>query len=259
MRKRRFSRRLWSGANEPDAGDTDGYGVGVVTITGTTVNFLVTQNNLTAITGTHIHRGVPGVNGSVVINFAPSGQSAPTFTNGVATGSVSGVSQSIIDEIVANPSGFYLNVHSTEKTDGAIRGSLTGGAGTLAGGNGVSSTENPSTCTNTDTAICLNNGRFRVETTWTKPNGETGAGHAVRITADTGYFWFFSNTNVEMTVKVLNACSIGTKQWVFASGLTNVQVVMKVTDTASGQTRTYTNPNGTAFLPIQDTSAFACP
>jgi hypothetical protein len=36
-------------------------------------------------------------------------------------------------------------------------------------------------------------------------------------------------------------------------------VVLKVTDTQTGQVKTYVNPQGTAFAPIQDTSAFACP
>jgi hypothetical protein len=42
--------------------------------------------------------------------------------------------------------------------------------------------------------------------------------------------------------------------------LTNVRVVTTVTDTANGAVRTYTNPQGTRFAPVQDTAAFAtCP
>ncbi|HSS77993.1 MAG TPA: hypothetical protein VLV54_14780 [Thermoanaerobaculia bacterium] len=29
----------------------------------------------------------------------------------------------------------------------------------------------------------------------------------MKLTDETGYLWFFSNTNVEAVVKVLNACS----------------------------------------------------
>src|SRR5205807_4105842 len=43
---------------------------------------------------------------------------------------------------------------------------------------------------------------------------------------------------------------------VFAGGLTDVNVVLTVRDTVTGTTRTYTNPSGTAFQPIQDTDAF---
>jgi hypothetical protein len=47
---------------------------------------------------------------------------------------------------------------------------------------------------------------------------------------------------------------------VFAGGPTDVNVVITVTDTQTGATKTYTNPQRTAFRPIQDTSAFAsCP
>jgi hypothetical protein len=41
--------------------------------------------------------------------------------------------------------------------------------------------------------------------------------------------------------------------------LTNVSVTLTVTDTVTGAVRTYTNPQGTAFAPIQDTNAFVCP
>jgi hypothetical protein len=61
-------------------------------------------------------------------------------------------------------------------------------------------------------------------------------------------------------IKVLNGCGVNNNYWVFAGGLTNVQVMLTVTDTQTGSVRTYTNPINTAFLPIQDTGAFAtCP
>ncbi|MEO8432122.1 MAG: hypothetical protein ABI592_11485 [Acidobacteriota bacterium] len=111
-------------------------------------------------------------------------------------------------------------------------------------------------CTANATSLCLNAGRFRVSVAWTKPDGSTGAGQAVGLTADTGYFWFFSSNNVEMVIKVVDGRPLNQKYWVFAGGLTNVRVVITVTDTAAGTTKTYTNPQGTAFQPIQDTSAF---
>lgn len=47
----------------------------------------------------------------------------------------------------------------------------------------------------------------------------------------------------------------------FAEGaLTNVRAVITVRDTLTGATKTYTNPQGTPFQPIQDTSALpTCP
>lgn len=115
-------------------------------------------------------------------------------------------------------------------------------------------------CTPGNTRLCLAGARFRVEATWTTRDGDTGAGRAVSLTSDTGYFWFFSNTNVEMMVKVLDGCALNNRYWVFAGGLTNTRVRITVTDTRTGAVKTYTNPQGTPFQPIQDTGAFAgCP
>src|SRR6202035_4334373 len=101
------------------------------------------------------------------------------------------------------------------------------------------------------------NDRFQVVATWLTPAGQAGGGHAVALTADTGYFWFFANTSVEVVVKVLDGCAVSNTFWVFAGGLTNVQTTIQVTDTATGISQTYSNPQSTPFAPIQDTSAFA--
>jgi len=116
------------------------------------------------------------------------------------------------------------------------------------------------TCTPNATTLCLSNGRYRVTADWRTSGGQTGIGQAVPITADTGYFWFFGSSNIETVVKVIDACSFNQRFWVFAGGLTDVNVTLNVTDTKSGVVRTYVNPLGVAFQPIQDTSAFAtCP
>jgi subtilisin-like proprotein convertase family protein len=114
-------------------------------------------------------------------------------------------------------------------------------------------------CLTPDTGTTV--GRFRVTATWRTADGQTGAAQAIPLTTDTGYFWFFAPTNVEVVVKVLNACA-GSKPrfWVFAGGLTNTRVDLIVEDTKTGARTVYGNPQGVAFKPIQDTSAFAtCP
>jgi hypothetical protein len=113
------------------------------------------------------------------------------------------------------------------------------------------------TCVEGDASLCLGNGRFQVVATWLTPAGQAGGGHAVALTTDTGYFWFFANTSVEVVVKVLDGCAVSNAFWVFAGGLTNVETTIQVTDTATGAMKTYGNPQSTAFAPIQDTSAFA--
>jgi hypothetical protein len=108
-------------------------------------------------------------------------------------------------------------------------------------------------------SVLLNDDRFRIDVTWQTKDGHSGTGTPVQLTRDTAYFWFFDSGNVEMVVKVLNACAFG-NYWVFAGGLTNVDVVMTVTDTRTGRSNRYTNPQGTPFRPLQDTAAFpTCP
>ena len=121
-------------------------------------------------------------------------------------------------------------------------------------------------CVADATHLCLNGGRFEVGTVWTTDTGLTGAGTAVALPVpgggapDTGYFWFFNDANVETVVKVLNGCGLNNRYWVFAGGLTNVEVVTTVRDTQTGNVRTYTNPQNQPFHPVQDTSALAtCP
>jgi len=117
-------------------------------------------------------------------------------------------------------------------------------------------------CVETETVLCLNSERFRIEARWRDFADNTGSGHAVRLSDDTGYFWFFADGNVEQLVKVLNACGLPgfNNFWVFAAGLTNVEVTLTVTDVRTGQTKQYVNPIGVAFQPVQDTTDFrSCP
>jgi hypothetical protein len=119
----------------------------------------------------------------------------------------------------------------------------------------------PSACVQLPSALCLENSRFKVQSVWRTFIGiESGSapGHALLQTNNFGQFWFFSPDNIELSVKVLNGCAVNNHFWVFASGLTNVEVVLRVTDTQTGETRTYFNPNGQAYTPVQDTSAFPC-
>ncbi|MDQ2966656.1 MAG: hypothetical protein M3R57_12505 [Chloroflexota bacterium] len=105
--------------------------------------------------------------------------------------------------------------------------------------------------------LCLGNGRFQVGATWAKPDGESGTARAVSLTADSGYFWFFGPENVELAVKILDGCGINGYDWFFAAGLTNLEVAVTVTDTTTGEMKTYANPQATAFQPVEDTEAFA--
>jgi hypothetical protein len=106
--------------------------------------------------------------------------------------------------------------------------------------------------------LCLNGGRYHARAAFRTPQGVTANAVAIALSDTSGYFWFFSPDNVELTVKVVDGCSFNSRRWVFASGMTNVEVTMTVTDTVTGLTRTYTNPGGTPFQPIQDVGTFTC-
>jgi hypothetical protein len=112
-------------------------------------------------------------------------------------------------------------------------------------------------CVGTSTRLCLHHSRFQVQAAWRTPQGAAGTATAFQATDDSGTFSFFSGNNLELVTKVVDACGPFQKVWFFASGLTDVGVDITVTDTFTGQTRTYRNPVGTPFQPILDTAAFA--
>jgi PKD domain len=137
-------------------------------------------------------------------------------------------------------------------------------AGSLNGSNGITRqvtvAPGATACVSGLQVLCLNSGRFETTISWEKTDGSSGSGTAVPLTADSGYFWFFDDSNIEAVVKVLNGCSLGGDYWVFAAGLTNVKATLSVRDTHNGTLKQYVNPQGTPFAPIQDTGAFAtCP
>jgi hypothetical protein len=104
----------------------------------------------------------------------------------------------------------------------------------------------------------LADGAFEVSARWQVPDGTFGTGRGAEVTRDTGSFWFFDPANVELIVKVIDACPVNGHRWVFAAGLTSVAVDLVVTETATGTERRYRNPQGVAFQPVQDTLAFRC-
>jgi plastocyanin len=117
-------------------------------------------------------------------------------------------------------------------------------------------------CAPSATVLCLNDGRFQVSVHW-RTAKDSGEGQAVPLASapDSGLFYFFSASNLEMLIKVLDACADPFNHyWVFAAATTNVELTVTVIDTQSQRVKVYFNPLGTVAVPIQDTHAFAtCP
>jgi ELWxxDGT repeat protein len=110
-------------------------------------------------------------------------------------------------------------------------------------------------CQPSDAWLCLLGGRYRVEAAWRDGQGNSNAGHAVALTPDTGWFWFFGPDNVEVMLKVLDGTALDGHVWVFYGALSNVEYALTVTDTLTGVTRRYENPAG-QLASVADTHAF---
>lgn len=117
-------------------------------------------------------------------------------------------------------------------------------------------------CEPDDRTLCLANGRFRVEAVFSLSSLPEQTAHATQASDDSGEFWFFDADNVEIVVKVLDACGIEgfNNYWVFSTGLTDLDVRLTVTDTKSGSEKTYESDGNEPFGPAIDTAAFqTCP
>jgi hypothetical protein len=115
-------------------------------------------------------------------------------------------------------------------------------------------------CVENATTLCLNQDRFKVTVRWETAAGEAGDGMTIPFTDESGLVWFFSATNLELMLKVLDACAPFDRYWVFIGGITDVQFLVTVADTQTGKVRTYLNELGHAADAVTDTSAFdTCP
>ncbi len=116
-------------------------------------------------------------------------------------------------------------------------------------------------CTPGATTHCLQGGRFRVEVRWLDSNtGETVAASAVpQRTPDSGLFRFWDANNWEILVKVLDGCGANGngRFWVYSAAATDRAFTLVVTDTLTGASRSYANPQGKRATPTLDAQAFA--
>lgn len=184
-------------------------------------------------TAAHIHEAPRGEAGGIVIPFASP--VSPIVAEDIE------LDVSLISALVQG--NLYVNVHTAANPPGHIRGQIDG-------------------CFASPTTLCLADGRFAVTVGWATelPDGSNvdGEAVAVRETDNSGMFWFFEPSNLEILVKVLDACPVNGHRWVFFAGTTDVGFALRVTDTVTGEVRTYDNVDKTPVEPVLDTTAFEC-
>lgn len=117
----------------------------------------------------------------------------------------------------------------------------------------------PTACTPSETALCLLGGRYRVEASWRTATAQ-GAARAHPESDDFGAFSLADPDQLSLFVELIDSCvqpehAVG----VAASGLTNAEVEISVTEVATGQVRRFRNPLGRRFALIVETAALSCP
>lgn len=107
------------------------------------------------------------------------------------------------------------------------------------------------------TTLCLQDGRFQVRALWRDYAARRGVGQTIGLTGDSGGFWFFAPGNLELLVKLVDGCGFNDRFWIYAGGLTDIDVDLLVTDTWSGEVRLFENALGEPFPPVQQIDLFS--
>lgn len=106
--------------------DEDGTGTATVVLDpeAGTACWEMTLENVDPITVSHIHEGAEGEDGGVVVDLDVDG------FEGSSEGCNDAADADILQSIIDNPAGFYVNVHTGDLPAGAIRGQLAAGSET---------------------------------------------------------------------------------------------------------------------------------
>ncbi len=126
---RAFRAFMLGAFEQPEPGDRDGHGEATIRLQQGLgrVCFVLNVHGLTLPSaGAHIHLGAVGSAGGIVVQLVAPGAS------GTSRG-CSSATRALVGQILRNPAGYYVNVHTTDFPAGAIRGQLEA----LAGGTTV--------------------------------------------------------------------------------------------------------------------------
>jgi hypothetical protein len=117
-------RATLTAAAVPTGGDPAGSGEAYVVVDTASgrVCTVVVVRGVAAIIAAHIHKGAAGVIGPHAIDLnTPIDYGTGTAVSVTCTTE----SPALVADLVANPSGYYVNVHSAGRPLGALRGQLT--------------------------------------------------------------------------------------------------------------------------------------
>lgn len=106
-----------AGADQTGGGDTDGTGTFAAEIDAGSGDLCYTLavDHIAAPTAAHIHLGAAGVDGDPVATISVTGSGGDECI---------AMQREVAKAIVANPAGYYVNVHTADFPKGAIRGQL---------------------------------------------------------------------------------------------------------------------------------------
>ena len=128
-----------SGANESKAGDASLTGTAEVTVDAASGQVCAkVASNVSGAVAMHIHQGVAGKDGPVVLPLDPK-----TINGAKACVTAKAA---LAKSIEANPAGFYVNIHTPTAPAGAVRGQLSAASAPSsvnAGSGGQAGTSGP--------------------------------------------------------------------------------------------------------------------
>jgi hypothetical protein len=108
------------GRNEVTGGATHGQALELIGLQGNTLSYSVSWRGIGTPTEAHIHAGVRGVDGPVVVPLFTT----PRPAGGFASGTVTVTDPALLAALRSDPGGFYADLHTTEFPGGAARAQL---------------------------------------------------------------------------------------------------------------------------------------
>ena len=115
---RPLTTQMTGGAEVPGPGDPDGSGTARITVNPgkAEVCYQLSVRDISTATLAHVHVGEAGASGPPVVTLGPP-------TSGQSDGCIS-VDRDLALAIIKNPENYYVNVHTGDFPNGAIRGQL---------------------------------------------------------------------------------------------------------------------------------------